>query len=149
LKNREQRIREIAYRLWEESGRPSEQQDKHWQAARQILIAQDPDACSEAPTVSLLSISERSAGASLHTLDEIVAGAQKAVALSLQQAFDAGRAQMASELKRGMVAIFQGLVSSDAAPRGEPLPRPLTKASPQVASGTSDEIQTEKSAHGV
>lgn len=109
MKDREQRIRELAYRIWEESGRPPDEQDRHWQAARQILTAQDPGFANEAPTTSLLSISERPVEVNWRTFDEIVADAQKAVARSLREAFDAGRAHTASELKRRMATLFEGL----------------------------------------
>jgi hypothetical protein len=33
LDDREQRIREIAHRLWEEEGRPPDQEKRHWEAA--------------------------------------------------------------------------------------------------------------------
>jgi Protein of unknown function (DUF2934) len=34
--DKEQRIREIAYRLWEEDGRPIGQADRHWQMATKL-----------------------------------------------------------------------------------------------------------------
>jgi len=33
---REQRVREIAYRLWEQEGRPSGQDRRHWEMAEAI-----------------------------------------------------------------------------------------------------------------
>ena len=35
--DREQRVREIAHRLWEEEGRPTNQEKRHWAAAEQIF----------------------------------------------------------------------------------------------------------------
>lgn len=34
---REQRIREIAHRLWEQEGRPSGQEQRHWEMAEAIV----------------------------------------------------------------------------------------------------------------
>jgi hypothetical protein len=47
-------------------------------------------------------------------IDEILADAQKVLGQSLQEAFDAGKAHTASELKRRMTAIFDELISGDA-----------------------------------
>jgi hypothetical protein len=43
MEDREQRIREIAHRLWEEAGRPSGQADEHWEKARQIVDAEEAE----------------------------------------------------------------------------------------------------------
>ena len=48
----------------------------------------------------------------MRTIDEIVADAQKAVAHSLHEAFDAGRTHTSSELKRRMMHLFEDLISS-------------------------------------
>ena len=37
----EKRVREIAYFIWEQEGRPEGQADRHWQAAREIVESQD------------------------------------------------------------------------------------------------------------
>lgn len=37
--DREQRVREIAHRLWEEEGRPVDQEKRHWATAEQIFDA--------------------------------------------------------------------------------------------------------------
>jgi hypothetical protein len=34
---REQRIRELAHRIWEEEGRPHDQAEHHWEKARQVV----------------------------------------------------------------------------------------------------------------
>jgi hypothetical protein len=34
---REQRIRELAHRMWEEEGRPDDQAHRHWEKARQVI----------------------------------------------------------------------------------------------------------------
>jgi len=51
----------------------------------------------------------------MRNFDELVADAQKALALSLREAFDAGRAHTASELKHRMAALFEDLISGPAA----------------------------------
>ena len=38
--DREQRVREIAHRLWEEEGRPHDQEKRHWHAAERIFAAE-------------------------------------------------------------------------------------------------------------
>jgi len=38
--DREQRVREIAHRLWEEEGRPTDQDKRHWITAEQIFDAE-------------------------------------------------------------------------------------------------------------
>jgi hypothetical protein len=53
-------------------------------------------------------------------LDEIVADAQKAVEVSLREAFDAGRSHTASELKSRMAALFEDLVSGHVGTHREP-----------------------------
>ncbi len=37
MSDRESRIREIAYFIWEEEGRPEGQAERHWQSARAIV----------------------------------------------------------------------------------------------------------------
>jgi hypothetical protein len=39
MSEREQRVREIAHRLWEEEGRPSDQEKRHWATAERMLEA--------------------------------------------------------------------------------------------------------------
>ena len=41
MDDREKRVREIAYFIWEQEGRPEGQADRHWQAAREIVESQD------------------------------------------------------------------------------------------------------------
>ena len=41
MDDREKRVREIAYFIWEQEGRPEGQADRHWQAAREIVELQD------------------------------------------------------------------------------------------------------------
>jgi hypothetical protein len=36
--DREQDVRVIAHRLWEQAGRPFGQEDKHWRKAHQIVV---------------------------------------------------------------------------------------------------------------
>ena len=41
MPDREQRVREIAYRLWEQEDRPSDQDKQHWVTAERIFDAQE------------------------------------------------------------------------------------------------------------
>ena len=41
--DRESRIREIAYFLWEQEGYPDGQADRHWAAAEAVVDAEDED----------------------------------------------------------------------------------------------------------
>jgi Protein of unknown function (DUF2934) len=41
MSEREHRIREIAHRLWEEEGRPSHQDKRHWATAERMFDAQE------------------------------------------------------------------------------------------------------------
>jgi hypothetical protein len=47
----------------------------------------------------------------MHNIDAILAAAHKAMAASLHEAFEAGRAHTATELKARMAAFFDGLVA--------------------------------------
>jgi hypothetical protein len=110
----EERIREIAHRLWENSGRPEGQSDQHWAQARQIFDAQNPSFVKQSPPLAVSSSTQCSRERSMRSFDEILSDAQKALAASLQEAFDAGKSHTASELKRRMTALFEDLVSGDA-----------------------------------
>src|SRR5471030_1126574 len=50
-------------------------------------------------------------GANMHNIDAILTAAHKAMAASLHEAFEAGRAHTATELKARMAAFFDGLVA--------------------------------------
>jgi hypothetical protein len=43
MEDREQRIREIAYRVWEDEGRPSDQAGRHWQMAELLVAEEDAE----------------------------------------------------------------------------------------------------------
>ena len=51
--DREQRVREIAHRLWEEEGRPCDQDKRHWATAERIFDSEQggamPVATSKRP----------------------------------------------------------------------------------------------------
>jgi hypothetical protein len=47
----------------------------------------------------------------MRNIDDILVAAQKAMAASLHEAFEAGRAHTATELKSRMAAFFEGLVA--------------------------------------
>jgi hypothetical protein len=59
----------------------------------------------------------------MHTIDEIIADAQSAIAASLRQAYDAGRHQQTTEMREKFVAFFEGVIApfSDA-PAAAPAP---------------------------
>jgi Protein of unknown function (DUF2934) len=40
MPDREHRVREIAHRLWEEEGRPSHQDKRHWATAERMVDAE-------------------------------------------------------------------------------------------------------------
>jgi hypothetical protein len=44
MKDRDQRIREIAYYLWEQEGCPEDQAERHWSAAVAVVGTQDAEA---------------------------------------------------------------------------------------------------------
>jgi hypothetical protein len=132
LEDAEERIREIAHLLWETSGRPSGEAERHWEQARQIFEAQRAAAVNQAPISSVSSTSQSSVSsapqrqmeAHMRNFDELVADAQKALAVSLKEAFDAGRAHTASELKNRMAALFEDLISGPVASHSQPTPPP-------------------------
>jgi hypothetical protein len=41
--DKEQRIREVAFQLWEQDGRPDDQADRHWEMARLIIEKEDAE----------------------------------------------------------------------------------------------------------
>jgi hypothetical protein len=62
----------------------------------------------------------------MRSIDDILVGAHKAMAASLHEAFDAGRAHAVTELKAKMASFFEGLaaeaeghVASHAAPHAD------------------------------
>jgi hypothetical protein len=60
----------------------------------------------------------------MHNIDAILAAAHKAMAASLHEAFEAGRAHTATELKARMAAFFDELVAeagTHSARQGAPL----------------------------
>jgi hypothetical protein len=60
----------------------------------------------------------------MRSIDDIIAEAQKATAASVREAFEAGRAHIASELKARMAAFFEGLVSGETGSHPEHHPTP-------------------------
>src|SRR5208282_3109944 len=61
--------------------------------------------------VRSVSVQEEVKGETMRNIDDIISMAQKAMAASLHEAFEAGRARTASELKSRMAAFFEGLVA--------------------------------------
>ena len=47
----------------------------------------------------------------MHTIEEIIADAQSAVAASLRQAYDAGRHHQTTEMREKFVAFFEGVIA--------------------------------------
>ena len=43
MNSRDDRIREIAHRLWEEEGRPANQEERHWQMAESAVEQEEAD----------------------------------------------------------------------------------------------------------
>ncbi|MED5500437.1 MAG: DUF2934 domain-containing protein [Pseudomonadota bacterium] len=41
MTSREQRVRMLAYRIWESEGRPDDQDDRHWEMAERIVEAEN------------------------------------------------------------------------------------------------------------
>jgi hypothetical protein len=75
----------------------------------------------------------------MHTIEEIIADAQSAIAASLRQAYDAGRHQQTTEMREKFVAFFEGVIApfSDApaaapAPAAEP-PVPADEPAAEAA----------------
>ena len=48
MSEKEQRIREIAHRLWEEEGQPADQAERHWQMA--VKIVEEEEAAHAHPS---------------------------------------------------------------------------------------------------
>jgi hypothetical protein len=49
MSDQEHRTRELAYRLWEEAGRPDGRDDDFWHAARELTAAQTAEAAELKP----------------------------------------------------------------------------------------------------
>jgi hypothetical protein len=43
MQSREDRIRDLAYRLWDEEGRPPDQERRHWQMAESALRQEEAE----------------------------------------------------------------------------------------------------------
>jgi Protein of unknown function (DUF2934) len=43
MTDKEQRIREVAHRIWEDEGRPADQAERHWEMAQRVVEAADPE----------------------------------------------------------------------------------------------------------
>ncbi|HYA73890.1 MAG TPA: hypothetical protein VEF36_12115 [Roseiarcus sp.] len=68
----------------------------------------------------------------MRNIDDIIVAAHKAMAASLHEAFEAGRAHTASELKSRMAAFFEGLVT-------EAETRAAAPSAPQAETPSSEE----------
>jgi hypothetical protein len=74
----------------------------------------------------------------MHTIEEIIADAQSAVAASLREAFDSGRHHQATEMREKFVAFFEGVIApfsgapaAAPAPAAEP-PAPVAEAAAET-----------------
>jgi len=43
MEDLQRRIRELAYRIWEHEGRPQGENERHWEMARQVIVAEDAE----------------------------------------------------------------------------------------------------------
>ena len=75
----------------------------------------------------------------MHTIEDIIADAQSAIAASLREAFDAGRHQQTNEMREKFVAFFEGVIApfsgapaAARAPAAEP-PAPVAEAAAESA----------------
>ena len=72
----------------------------------------------------------------MHTIEEIIADAQSAVAASLREAYDAGRHHQTTEMREKFVAFFEGVIAplsgAPAPPAAEP-PAAVVEAAPEEA----------------
>jgi hypothetical protein len=59
MEDRQERIREFAYRIWEEEGRPSDQADRHWHLAQLIVLKEDAERAGLMPQQPLEPILAR------------------------------------------------------------------------------------------
>ncbi len=69
----------------------------------------------------------------MHTIEEIIADAQSAVAASLREAYDAGRHHQTTEMREKFVAFFEGVIAPfSGAPVAalRPPPRPAGRSGP-------------------
>jgi len=95
----------------------------------------------------------------MHTIEEIIADAQSAVAASLRQAYDAGRHHQTTEMREKFVAFFDGVfaplsgapaaeAAAEAAPETPPTEAAAADApaEPPVAAETPAEIPPEATA---
>jgi hypothetical protein len=79
-----------------------------------------PPPTQEAPqSSSPLFRSDSNAEVGMRTIEDIISEAQKTLGRSFQEAFDAGRDHVASELKRRMAVLFEDLAGSDGSTTGE------------------------------
>jgi hypothetical protein len=75
----------------------------------------------------------------MHTIEEIIADAQDAVAASLRQAYDAGRHHQTTEMREKFVAFFEGVIAPlSGAPAVAPAhadepPAPVVEAAAEAA----------------
>jgi hypothetical protein len=71
----------------------------------------------------------------MHTIEEIIAEAQNAIAASLRQAYDAGRHHQTTEMREKFVAFFEGVIAPFS---GAPAAPPAPAAEPPVVEAAAE-----------
>jgi hypothetical protein len=84
-------------------------------------------------------IVQRNEEADMRNIDDIIVAAHKAMAASLHEAFEAGRAHTANELKSRMAAFFEGLAAEAETHVGEAETHAAAPAAPQPDAPPSEE----------
>jgi len=74
----------------------------------------------------------------MHTIEEVIAEAQSAIAASLRQAYDAGRHHQTTEMREKFVAFFEGVIApfsgapAEAPPPAAEAPAPVVEAAAEA-----------------
>ena len=70
MNNDQQRIRELAYQIWESEGRPAGQDERHWQMACKLLQSEQQGDLQPAPKKKAATRKPRAKTAAAPTEDE-------------------------------------------------------------------------------
>ncbi|PRB80464.1 DUF2934 domain-containing protein [Pseudomonas sp. MYb185] len=70
MNNDEQRIRELAYQIWESEGRPAGQEQRHWQMACKLFQSEQNGELQPTPAKKAATRKPRSKAAAAPTEDE-------------------------------------------------------------------------------
>jgi hypothetical protein len=87
----------------------------------------------------------------MHSIEDIIADAQSAVAASLRSAYDAGREHQTTEMRDKFVAFFEGVIGPfSKAPAAEPAPaapaEEAAEAPVEAATEPASEVAAEPAA---